>query len=665
MADDPAPIPSLKARIAALNLNETTGRPPPVYGQPVPAKKRPPPPPPANPPPRLSADDRSQSVTLPTESYAPTNARPIGNLPAEPSTQQKHVLPPPSLGTASEARPSLPPRPSRSSQNAPSLPPRRPSEQSVRRKESQESISTVASWRSAGSALSGRTSVTSGTIHGEAAVSSNRVKAPLFDPSKLPPLPPKKTQEEKDAELARHDPVRAKYLNRTSSSHSNNAKAQPPALPSRPSLPPRPSTTQNGSAVERKPRRSALEWGLNKSTEQAPALPASRPGQESAASPPPPVPVGSRPDLAALQASKPRPGATNSCLKCRDFRAVDAHAARFPREAIPSHDISWLAHQLTDPFPSPTDKARALFTWLHHNINYNAAAFFNHNVQPSTPSSTIATGLAVCEGYAGLFAALAAAVGLEAVVVGGHGKGFGYSPLAPGAPVPPFSCGHAWNAVRIDGGEWKLIDCCWGAGHIDGGTQAYTRKFSPECFYADNVEFGLRHFPENPAYFFRNDGRPSIAWEEYIAAAPEANVYGFAVSAGLSKTGFAPAVRQIRIHDPDPAAPSVIRFQWEKRCPHYDGEALGEGGPYMFFLAIEGRDGRNKQFLPMNTDGRFWWLDVERVELGAPGQTIMACAGDKWHGGPEGSGRGVTRQMWEADQYGFRNYQGIAVWDLV
>lgn len=665
MADDPAPIPSLKARIAALNLNETTGRPPPVYGQPVPAKKRPPPPPPANPPPRLSADDRSQSVTLPTESYAPTNARPIGNLPAEPSTQQKHVLPPPSLGTASEARPSLPPRPSRSSQNAPSLPPRRPSEQSVRRKESQESISTVASWRSAGSALSGRTSVTSGTIHGEVAVSSNRVKAPLFDPSKLPPLPPKKTQEEKDAELARHDPVRAKYLNRTSSSHSNNAKAQPPALPSRPSLPPRPSTTQNGSAVERKPRRSALEWGLNKSTEQAPPLPTGRPGQQSAASPPPPVPVGSRPDLAALQASKPRPGATNSCLKCRDFRAVDAHAARFPREAIPSHDISWLAHQLTDPFPSPTDKARAFFTWLHHNINYNAAAFFNHNVQPSTPSSTIATGLAVCEGYAGLFAALAAAVGLEAVVVGGHGKGFGHSPLAPGAPVPPFSCGHAWNAVRIDGGEWKLIDCCWGAGHIDGGTQAYTRKFSPECFYADNVEFGLRHFPENPAYFFRNDGRPSIPWEEYIAAAPEANVYGFAVSAGLSKTGFAPAVRQIRIHDPDPAATSVIRFQWEKRCPHYDGEALGEGGPYMFFLAIEGRDGRNKQFLPMNTDGRFWWLDVERVELGAPGQTIMACAGDKWHGGPEGSGRGVTRQMWEADRYGFRNYQGIAVWDLV
>ncbi|KAH7041970.1 hypothetical protein B0J12DRAFT_217534 [Macrophomina phaseolina] len=663
MADDPTPIPSLKARIAALNLNESTATP-----LPVPAKKRPPPPPPANPPPRLSEDGRSQSASSPPQAYAPTNARLIGNQPAAPQPQQKHILPPPSLAAANDtqpARPSLPPRPSRASQAAPSLPPRRPSEQSIQRKESQESISTIASGRSVGSALSGRTSVTSGTTYGE--VSSNRVKAPPFDPSKLPPLPPKRTQEQKDADLLKNDPVRAKYSSRTSNPQSTTTKPQPPSLPSRPSLPARPNTTQNGTDVSRKPRRSALEWGLNRSTEQAPALPASRPGQEPAGSPPP-IPLSSRPDLAALQASKPKSNVQSpSCLKCRDFRAVDAHAARFPRTAIPSHDLSWLAHQLTDPFPSHTDKARALFTWLHHNIDYNAAAFFSGNVQPSTPASTLATGLAVCEGYAGLFTALASTVGLESVVVGGHGKGYGYAPLAPGAPVPPFECGHAWNAVRIDGGEWKLIDCCWGAGNVgDGSTQGgYNRHFSPECFYMDNDEFGLKHFPENPRYFFRNDGRPSISWEEYILAPPGANVFGFAAKAGLSETRFLPAVREIRVHDPDPAAPRVVRFQWEKRCPHYDGDALGDGKPYMYFLTIEGRGGSNKQFLPMESDGRFWWLDVERVELGVPGQSVMACVGDKWHGGPDGSGRGVTRAQWEANKYGFKYYNGVAIWKLV
>jgi transglutaminase/protease-like cytokinesis protein 3 len=44
-------------------------------------------------------------------------------------------------------------------------------------------------------------------------------------------------------------------------------------------------------------------------------------------------------------------------------------------------------------------------------------------VKGSTPADTIRTGLAVCEGYAALFTAMATAVNVESVVVGGHGKG--------------------------------------------------------------------------------------------------------------------------------------------------------------------------------------------------------------------------------------------------
>lgn len=117
------------------------------------------------------------------------------------------------------------------------------------------------------------------------------------------------------------------------------------------------------------------------------------------------------------------PAGAGQCMECRDFSGPDNHAARFPRQSIPSTDVNWLGHQLCNQFSSPTDKARAIFTWLHHNIEYDVVAFFNNNVQPSTPKSTFATGLAVCEGYAALFTALATAAGLESVVVGGHGKG--------------------------------------------------------------------------------------------------------------------------------------------------------------------------------------------------------------------------------------------------
>lgn len=211
--------------------------------------------------------------------------------------------------------------------------------------------------------------------------------------------------------------------------------------------------------------------GFNNKAPSPPPVPSTRPPattSQSSPSPgaPPPVPLSSRPNLDAIMASKPKPGAVGGCLKCRDFSAPDNHATRFPRTQLASSDVGWLAHQLCSPFPSPTDKARVIFTWLHHNVDYDAHSFFNNTVAPTTPEKTIASGLAVCEGYAGLFAALALKAGLEAIVCSGASKGYGHTPLEPGQAVPPYQSTHAWNAVKIDNGEWKLVDPCWGAGHI-------------------------------------------------------------------------------------------------------------------------------------------------------------------------------------------------------
>src|SRR5436190_1323988 len=87
------------------------------------------------------------------------------------------------------------------------------------------------------------------------------------------------------------------------------------------------------------------------------------------------------------------------CIKCRDFTHADAHAALFPRQHITS--LPDLAHALTSPFPSETDKARAIFTWLHHNVAYDTTMFFSGHLKPSTAESTLQSGLAVCDGYAG------------------------------------------------------------------------------------------------------------------------------------------------------------------------------------------------------------------------------------------------------------------------
>jgi transglutaminase/protease-like cytokinesis protein 3 len=165
-----------------------------------------------------------------------------------------------------------------------------------------------------------------------------------------------------------------------------------------------------------------------------------------------------------------------SCLLCRDFSAPDEHAKRFPKESIPYCDPAWLGRELTAPFDSPTDKARAIFTWLHYNIDYDVVGFHDKGSRPRMyPADTMRTGLAVCQGYAELFQAMATAGGLEAIVVGGHGKGAGYDYKGTG-PLPPFKPdGHAWSAVKIDHGQWKLLDACWGAGHVTDGVTEYVR----------------------------------------------------------------------------------------------------------------------------------------------------------------------------------------------
>lgn len=170
----------------------------------------------------------------------------------------------------------------------------------------------------------------------------------------------------------------------------------------------------------------------------------------------PPIKMSSKPSARDVEAVQARP-ARSGCLKCRDFSGPDTVAAQYPRESLPrSHDLTgYLADVLCMPFSSATDKARAIFTWLHHNIAYDVDAFFGNRVKHVEPKDTVTTGLAVCGGYAGLFTAIALKAGMEAIVVTGHGKGFGHTALKPGErPPPPDPSGHAWNAVRIDGGEW-------------------------------------------------------------------------------------------------------------------------------------------------------------------------------------------------------------------
>ncbi|EME47238.1 hypothetical protein DOTSEDRAFT_41689 [Dothistroma septosporum NZE10] len=831
MADDEAAPMTIKERMAALKLSQVgqqqPGTAPPGYRPangtvPPSAQRRQPPPPPARP--QLPARPiRHQSTNVPpTQDNAPAAIRSIGNLPEQGaidgnllqgSNRSARGPLPARISTQSSQvsnGPALPPR--RPSGNpSPALPPRRPSEAPSdfdrSRRGSNESMSSIATTRSS---VSGTSNAASLTSQGE----RFKIRAPDFDASKLPPLPPNRTKEEKEVADRKYAGVRpVRPLRQTKSTPrveqvGQNGTTPPPPVRQpviQPVVAPRlddrsepqaerlaiepatrrcaeplpPPLSRADPALPPRPKRSALDWGMNKVTKTPPPLPGVRPEPAQGSDGPPPVPASSKPDLKALQASKPKmngsappttghpsstsgpidiisavqfdkclassravvadfwapwcgpcrnfapayneltrelsqPGhvmfikintdenkdllqryevqawptiiifdqqrevekilgpnewpirakldeiahsapapmstaavsapslyaACNSCLHCRDFSGPDDHAARFPRQAILSTDLDWLAQQLTYPFPSPTDKARAIFTWLHHNVAYDTVAFFGNNVKPSTPQSTLQSGLAVCEGYAGLFAALALKVGLEAVVVSGHGKGFGHTEIKPDDPLPRYNAGHAWNAVKIDDDEWKLIDCCWGAGHL-GANQAYNKSFSPDRFTQTNNDFGLDHFPGDNSKQFRTDRR-IITWEEYITGNKSgcgADFFsGFVAEEGLAKTSFRPVDKKVVLSQQGPA----VRFSFQKVCPHWDPIRCGKGPYYVYLLSLDSlKDaGMGRNFIPFETNGDVWWCDVPLQDFrGMTGQNVQVWVCQKYDGR---DGRGVT-----------------------
>ncbi|PKY03352.1 hypothetical protein P168DRAFT_291478 [Aspergillus campestris IBT 28561] len=627
-----------------------------------------------------------KQVTLPARPAAPPPYSAINYSPVNGDTR-----PPPTPGSTGQRPKVPPPLPSRknSNQPAPALPPRRPSQDPSRRNSVESTASDLSrsTTTSASRASSIATSATS--------VDSGRLRAPPLEEANLPPLPPKRQSSQPpsrpmssrtSSDSQPRLPPRRPSSNslRTNGSSLATAETRPP-LPSRNSQS-RSSLTNGDVSTQPATRKlpppptdivlgNARESGFGRMN-RAPTDPSGTP---------PPVPLASRPDLSKLQATKPRPQASGtssatpaaSCMLCRDFSAPDEHAARYPRQSLPTHDLGWLARELTEPFPSHTDKARALFTWCHHNVEYDVHSYFNKCIQRSTPESTARTGLAVCQGYAELYATLANSVGMEAVVISGHGKGFGYNAPAPGAPIPtPNLGGHAWNAVRIDHGQWKLLDACWGAGNVKGKGLPYQKAFKPAMFTMSNDEFGLRHFPKDPARFYRDDGRPTITWEEYILSNPDAlgpirppQTFLGLEEFDIDPRSFRPGGPTISISQPGP-----LRFQFGFRCEHWTLERhCRQQQPGCFLLWTHGVDGRQVQRLPFTHvrgsmpggGGDYWYVDVPNARmLGAAGQelnlAVVKTMGDRH------DCRGVTPEEYRrAEGRVGMSWSYLAQWDLV
>lgn len=173
------------------------------------------------------------------------------------------------------------------------------------------------------------------------------------------------------------------------------------------------------------------------------------------------------------------------------YASIDNYARNTP--AAQSKTIESLANYFSQKSTDEYEKARMIYVWMTKNISYNDAGYNAGTYGDCSAEGVFKSKRSVCEGFSNLYKAIAEKSGLEAKVISGYAKGYGYK---VGEKFKRTD--HAWNAVKIKG-EWKLVDVTWGEGYGDNvnGKLHSVKEFDAYWFCTDPHEFLFKHLPEN------------------------------------------------------------------------------------------------------------------------------------------------------------------------
>lgn len=174
-----------------------------------------------------------------------------------------------------------------------------------------------------------------------------------------------------------------------------------------------------------------------------------------------------------------------------DYSKVDKQSATVPSTLKSASEIS---AYLTRNLSTPTEKVRAIYYWISHNIRYDISQLATARVtyfsgERNLLNEVLQKRMGVCQHYAELFNACCKSAGIKSYVIAGYTKADGQMA----------NLAHAWNAVVI-AGKYYLIDATWAAGFVDN--EKFTAQFNDIYFLISPNEFIKTHMPFDPIWQF-------------------------------------------------------------------------------------------------------------------------------------------------------------------
>lgn len=189
----------------------------------------------------------------------------------------------------------------------------------------------------------------------------------------------------------------------------------------------------------------------------------------------------------------------------QNYELVDKTVLDYPSYS----NLETLSKRINNDFKTEVDKARAAYTWIATNINYdiettrrpkvfNTIMYFSekdYQRQLKTHLKrkveiALLSKKALCEGYSAMFVELCELLNLEAKIIKGIAK------VRP-SEINSFkkSKNHAWNAIKING-KWQLVDVGWSNGFLDDTSGNWVNDFNDFFFFTKPEHFITSHYPE-------------------------------------------------------------------------------------------------------------------------------------------------------------------------
>lgn len=280
--------------------------------------------------------------------------------------------------------------------------------------------------------------------------------------------------------------------------------------------------------------------------------------------------------------------------------------------------IRELANEATAGETNSVGKARAIYDWITRNIVYDTAEWESiasgakYYIHDHDPDSVVERGTTVCIGYAWLFDKMCEAEGIEATWLIGDVRG--YRGTSDETLVDDIR--HAWNAVRLDDGEWHLLDATWGALQEGESESEISRDRADYYFDTPAGQFVYDHLPEDSGWQLLDEPLPAeTAFQELPNLKPAFFMNGLGI---------------------DPACTSVLRARAGTRAAlpfsAPDGVDVAatigsHGNPDSFRrIAVRNVPGENAgaAIIPELPAGDY----VLRIYSGAKGRGTLECSAD-------------------------------------